>query len=597
MSSPTGFLAAFLALALAPVIGMVGVNVIVDPYWRFDVVSIEGLNAQRPAANSRLGKAGALCRIQPRQAVFGTSRVDVGIDPRHPRFRDLPGPIYNAALAGSGLHELAVTLRHAVNASPGLERLLIGLDFMMFNAHREVAAYGTEVLDYDEGRLLLSKHDTCLRALLYDASRLLGMAGLLAAYDTVVRQIREPELGADNSHVMAWVALLDDSGFRRNFSSLAKTLVPVRGYRGLFGIAQERYYAAKVWRPPPSGRYCFAREGRPDTIEVFRDLVRFARASHRDARFFINPVHARMLIALREAGLWPQYEEWKRALVRVLADEAGESGKSQLPLWDFSGFNSVTMEPIPPEGDTTTVLNWFWEPSHYKAETGNLMLDRILGYREPGRRLPDDFGIALTPDTIEPWIEATRKGVETYAQREPQEIAVVKAVVDEVMADAEGANCGEDAMAAREGAAMVARGDKAGADASFARAVRLHEEDRRRYAALGAPYRERGFDQVMADARRGLGGEPQLGSWIDYQTRGMKRSKAGDHLGAAADFDKAIRMGPPNTALHFLKGTALLAGGVFAEAAGEFERGLKLEPENKTLQSLLRQSSAAAAAH
>ena len=595
MSSATGFLAAFLALVLAPFIGMVGVNVIVDPYWRFDIISIEGLNAQRPAANSRLGKAGALCRVQPRQAVFGTSRVDVGIDPRHPGFRDLPGPVYNAALAGSGLHELAVTVRHAINASPDLERVLIGLDFLMFNAHREVAAYGTEVLDYDEGRLLLSKHDTCLRALLYDVNRLLGIAALRAAYDTVTRQIREPELGADNTHIMAWAALHDDNGFRRNFSILAKTLVPVRGYRGLFGVAQERYYVAKIWRPPPSGRYCFAHEGRPDTIEVFRELVRFVRASRRDVRFFINPVHARMLIALREAGLWPQYEEWKRALVRVLAEEARESGKPQLPLWDFSGFNTVTMEPIPSEGDTATVLNWFWEPSHYKSATGDLILDRILGYREPGRRLPDDFGIALTPETIGPWIEATRRGVETYAQLEPQEIAIVRAVVDEVMADAEGANCGEDVIAARQGAAALSQGGKATAEAAFARAVRLHEEDRRRYAALGAPYREHRFDKVMADASKGLGGEPQLGSWIDYQTRGLKRSRSGDHLGAAADFDAAIRMGPPNTALHFLKGTALLAAGSFAEASAEFEKGLRLEPENKTLQTLLRQSSAAAA--
>ena len=60
-------------------------NVIVDPFWRFDLVNISGFNAQRPqfSAETRLAKLGVACRLQPSQVVLGTSRVEVGIDPQH----------------------------------------------------------------------------------------------------------------------------------------------------------------------------------------------------------------------------------------------------------------------------------------------------------------------------------------------------------------------------------------------------------------------------------------------------------------------------------------------------------------------------------
>ena len=79
----------------------------------------------------------------------------------------------------------------------------------------------------------------------------------------------------------------------------------------------------------------------------------------------------------------------------------------------------------------------------------------------------------------------------------------------------------------------------------------------------------------------------QLPSWQAYQDRGIKRDAAGDHMGAAADFGRAIRLYPANPALHFLRGVALLHAAAPQEAAMEFKRGLKLDPNNATLQGLL----------
>jgi hypothetical protein len=78
-----------------------------------------------------------------------------------------------------------------------------------------------------------------------------------------------------------------------------------------------------------------------------------------------------------------------------------------------------------------------------------------------------------------------------------------------------------------------------------------------------------------------------LESWTAYQDRGIRRDAKGDHLGAAADFAEAIRIGPPNPALHFLRGVALMHAVDPQGAAAEFEAGLKLDPDNATLCSLL----------
>jgi tetratricopeptide (TPR) repeat protein len=209
---------------------------------------------------------------------------------------------------------------------------------------------------------------------------------------------------------------------------------------------------------------------------------------------------------------------------KVLTAEAAAAGKPQFPLWDFSGFNSVTTEAVPPAGDTTTVMKGFWHESHYKKEVGDLMIDRMFNYSDPARAVPPDFGKLLTPSRIDRWLAETRAQMRAYMASQPTEAALVESVVDSVMVDAEGANCGDDVRVLREASAAQSRGN---------------------FAA------------------------------------------------AAADFARAIRIGPPNTALHYLRGAALLHAEEFPAAAKEFESGLQLEPANKILAQLLQQARSA----
>ena len=50
------------------------------------------------------------------------------------------------------------------------------------------------------------------------------------------------------------------------------------------------------------------------------------------------------------------WEEWKRALVSIVEDEAAKAGVKPFPLWDFSGFNPLSMELVPHTNDKKTKM-------------------------------------------------------------------------------------------------------------------------------------------------------------------------------------------------------------------------------------------------
>ncbi len=474
-------------------------------------------------------KAEIVCRMQPASVIMGTSRAEVGLDPRHPGWDKFPGRTYNLALAGSGLKELELTLRHAVYASPHLRQVVMGLDFLMFNANREAVVFGTEVLDFDPNRLLTSRSDSCLRSFIYDADTLLWTKGVAYDIATVRHQLPDPQ-----GHVLSWIALYDRDGFRGNNFNALMPVAASDGFRTLIDTAtgkqagQEGYYTSKIWRAGPDQRYCFTHSGQPDTIAVFHNMVNFARESGIDIRFVINPIHARMLIALEEIGLWPQYEAWKRDLVAVLAEDAEENHSKPFPLWDFSGFNSITTEPIPALGDKRSMMRWWWEPSHYQKAAGDLMLDRVLDYRPGLASVPSDFGILLSPSNIDTWLAETRERGRAYRRDQPKEIKIVTNRVLPLIADADGTNCGYDIDALREASSALRRGDHATAEADFAHAVAIHEADEHQAAELGVSDREVGFREVSSRGASGQGTADQsrrLGSLSDagQRTIGCRR--------------------------------------------------------------------------
>jgi hypothetical protein len=103
-----------------------------------------------------------------------------------------------------------------------------------------------------------------------------------------------------------------------------------------------------------------------------------------------------------KAGLWGRFEAWKRDLVKLVYGSS-YPGKVAVKLWDFSGYDRYSTELAPEKGDRHTVVDWFWEPGHFKRALGNLMLRRVLDDE------PSEFGAELTPATIDERLQNIRR--------------------------------------------------------------------------------------------------------------------------------------------------------------------------------------------
>jgi hypothetical protein len=167
-------------------------------------------------------------------------------------------------------------------------------------------------------------------------------------------------------------------------------------------------------------------------MDELRNALATAYQRTLDVRLFISPSHARNWEVIAAAGLWSKFEEWKRLLIAINETEAAKAGKPEYPIWDFSGYNSITTEQVPLKGDTTTLMRWYWESSHYKKETGDLVLDRVFGLSISGMPLPDDFGVSIDSRNIDRHLQDIRAGRMRYRATHADEVAEIEAVARQV---------------------------------------------------------------------------------------------------------------------------------------------------------------------
>ena len=208
-------------------------------------------------------------------------------------------------------------------------------------------------------------------------------------------------------------APFDDSGVRL-FGGQEETLRRLGGVGHLIrsGLGSGAW---GPWLKLPRLMYCFTNADTGMTMfDPFRFMLRQAYAEGTDLRMFVTPVHAVVRTLQQALGLGERYEFWLKELVRINEEEAARAGRPPLPLWDFSDANTITREPVPPSTEMTP-MRWFWEHSHYRKITGDLVLDRVFGTSAPERPLPADFGVRLTAANIDAHIARAGTGLRAWA--------------------------------------------------------------------------------------------------------------------------------------------------------------------------------------
>ena len=115
---------------------------------------------------------------------------------------------------------------------------------------------------------------------------------------------------------------------------------------------------------------------------------------------------------MKRKDKWSNFEEWKRKIVEIS------------DVFDFSGYNSITTEAI------HNNMKNYTENSHYTPQIGNLILNRILSYKE--EKVPEDFGILINQENIESNLEKIRQDREFWAKNNPDEVKFIKEIQEKL---------------------------------------------------------------------------------------------------------------------------------------------------------------------
>lgn len=380
------YLAVFVGCTLAGLTLVLALNLLVDPLGAYRFASLSALEPYRAQNTTRAAKAELAARGGFNTLVVGSSRLRAGIPVHAPAFG--AASVCNLGLGGTTFTEIAEVLNFALRHNP-VKRVLLGADFHNFSAGRII-----------DPTFEVSRFNPRLNKLEYHGRNLLGADA------------------ADEARSMLRKYLSGEPVPPAHHGFVPKTIPKSASQRTLFA----RQIRASLTNP--GGEGTFRRS--PERLELFRSIVRRCRRENLELIVFIPPVHALQLEAIHAAGVWEEFERWKRDLTAIVSEE----GASQsVALWDFTGFRGPMAEAIPIDGDRTTRMKWYLEVSHFTPELGERVVRRMMSTPEPGN--DDSFGFRLTSSNIEEHLGRLRSERENYVRANPEEIAWVSEIASQ----------------------------------------------------------------------------------------------------------------------------------------------------------------------
>ena len=370
-----GTLAALLVVAVF--------DVLIDPYRAYPQLHLKAFDRQRGSIFSRVARAELVRRGDWDMIILGTSRAKAGMPSRHAAFAT--NHICNLGVDAALMSESEIIFNYTRARNP-IRRVVLCLDFALMR-HQNV-----DPTDFVESRFnpQLSLFD-------YHVKHILGAKALDKSFEFLRLQMSRQFPPED-----------ERDGFNM---------------RVMKSVGSQRIWFNKVLRSLAYGYSVLRIE--PPEMASFRRMIRTARAQGIELTLAINPVHALDLELVRFGGNWERFEDWRRDVVRIVAEESPDG---RVVLWDFSGYWAETTEEVPLDGDRTTRMKYYFENSHFTPAMGALMMNRMLLGATNG------FGDRITPANIEAHTKRIREQREIYARTHASEIQWVEGIVQQVLA-------------------------------------------------------------------------------------------------------------------------------------------------------------------
>ena len=379
-------------------------NYIIDPYNIIRAFAIQGINTSKPATSNRtsLAKAYMITDINAQTLFIGTSSFDVGMDPDSKYLPFYAKPVFNLALPGADVYKQYRYIQHAVSMHKP-KMIIMSLEFRLFlSKESEVGNYppNMELKNYEK-RLNVNyngeKNEGQYSQYLKDLSAsLLSISAIIDSIKTI-----------SSGHTV-WVTQLGHSSGEARFGSEVKN----KGYYSVFrDVIQGQIKTLSGRKIDPLS----------PQFKALEEIIRYCKEEGIELVIILPPYHAFMYELWDKANLWVEFEYWKQYV--LLTVESAKSSKFDVSLWDFSTYNEVTTERVPPPSNTEIKMKWYWEPIHFKASVGDVILKNVFTHGE------SDIGTRLSQSTICDHLNNVRLEKNSYRNNNTKQVNLFNSII------------------------------------------------------------------------------------------------------------------------------------------------------------------------
>lgn len=354
-------------------------NLVVDPYRAYRLLVSPELERFKNTAVTRRTKAEMMRHGDWDFVFLGSSRAEVGFDAEHPALRGRA--VFNLGLSDTTLSEVEGALRYALRQR-SVRTVLLLAEFELFRDDRR-AGDDFRHSPFNDGYAPVEYH----------GSNLFGMQ----ATEHSVRALLDYADGREALHDRFGRMVFPLRGFETGHAALFRRALLGRG-----SVLNFRYA--------------------PNEVERFEHMVEACLERGVEIIAATAPVHALAIEAYERRGLWTAWQSWKRELTAAVERRnRAHAERAPARLWDFAGFSTYSSEPVP--RDAAASMRWYWEPTHFKKDLGDVLLERVFG----DAHADGDFGVPLTSDSVEALLARQRVERMRYVATHAEDVRLLAA--------------------------------------------------------------------------------------------------------------------------------------------------------------------------
>jgi len=347
-------------------------NRLVDPYGYFLEPRIASFNSNK----IYISRDRAVLSAQPEALILGSSRAYLGLNPKDKAWQGKK--VFNLAAGGDSIFDSLHFLEYA-NQNTQIKEAFLLIDFFMFNATRK--PYNEDEYDYLS---LISLDENITDTNIFGS--LFSFKTLIDSFNTVINQNKF------SSDLMNY-----------GLTSFAPDLPRHSKFRSTESAFYKVHYRNFITQTLDK-----------NMLDGFERIVSYADKNNIRLTIGISPMHARLLEVIDMAGLWDDFETWKKSITHIIKLQNENGLSSQFKLYDFATYNRFSIEESPLQTKHNDVT-WFSDPSHYKRNLGTSVIDRMLGAPLENNQ----FGVDIDQGNIEEHLTTIRAERDVWRDQYP----------------------------------------------------------------------------------------------------------------------------------------------------------------------------------